>query len=247
MCVQLREPFPTSFRVAIIADLDKRSKRKDAGGKDVWHSRYVTATLTRTGSAYALQWDAEAEVETAHNEAGRGCELSELVLFEGKLFTFDDRTGIMFEVVHPASSAATGLQAPGIVPRNIFMEGDGNTDKGFKIEWATVKDGDLYVGSFGKEFTDNAGNIAHSNNLWVKRVKPDGTVHHLDWKPHYDTMRAKLGYPHPEYVLTGATPARAARACVPVCVRPVRPHAPRACPARMDACPSPSRVQLPAA
>jgi hypothetical protein len=27
------------------------------------------------------------------------------------------------------------------VPRDIVMEGDGNTDKGAKLEWSTVKDG----------------------------------------------------------------------------------------------------------
>jgi hypothetical protein len=28
------------------------------------------------------------------------------------------------------------------------------TDKGMKHEWATVKDGKMYLGSFGKEFTN---------------------------------------------------------------------------------------------
>lgn len=30
------------------------------------------------------------------------------------------------------------------------MDGNGRTSKGFKIEWMTVKDGILYVGSMGK-------------------------------------------------------------------------------------------------
>jgi hypothetical protein len=36
-----------------------------------------------------------------------------------------------------------------------------------KVEWATVKDGLLYVGSFGKEFTNNEGGVIHANNLCV--------------------------------------------------------------------------------
>lgn len=52
--------------------------------------------------------------------------------------------------------------------------GDGNTDKGFKSEWATVKDGKLVVGSFGKEFTDSKGHIVNTNNNWVKVISNSG-------------------------------------------------------------------------
>lgn len=33
----------------------------------------------------------------------------------------------------------------------------GRTDKGMKLEWATVKDDVLYLGSFGKEYTAPGG------------------------------------------------------------------------------------------
>lgn len=36
--------FPERFRIAVIADLDKKSKVKDANGKDVWHSVYQTVS-----------------------------------------------------------------------------------------------------------------------------------------------------------------------------------------------------------
>jgi soluble calcium-activated nucleotidase 1 len=162
-----------------------------------------------------MTWDAPAEVSTAHNEAGRGCELSELVLYRGHMLTFDDRTGIMFEVANFASSgpAPEGSVAsrpgvrggagkpPRLVPRQILMEGDGETDKGMKVEWATVRDETLWVGSFGKEYTDSAGNIAHSNNLWVKAISPAGDAASVNWKPNYDAMRRALGYEHPSYLL----------------------------------------------
>lgn len=142
----VRRAFPSTFRLAVIADLDKRSKTGD-GSKALYHSIFMTGTLTRsTGSSsggeerYSVEWDAPAAVTTAHNEAGRGAELSELVLFQRRLLTFDDRTGIMFEVVNFRDSGATGKdRAPALVPRQIMMEGDGVTDKGMKIEWATVK------------------------------------------------------------------------------------------------------------
>ena len=244
--------FPERFRIAVIADLDQKSKVKNAAGKDVWHSVYQTVrrmaarqflfrtlpharnafcrarrptacpppslsfqgTLLRAGQTYSVSWDAPVDLFTGHNEAGRGCELSELVLHHGHLLTFDDRTGIMFEVANFASSDAAGApgggkagvrgaaaRPPRLVPRQILMEGDGETDKGMKVEWATVRDDTLWVGSFGKEYTDSAGNILHANNLWVKTVSPAGEATSVNWEHAYGAMRHALGYDHPSYLL----------------------------------------------
>jgi len=199
------DKFPESFRIAVIADLDQKSKKEN--GKQ-WFSYYMTASVKRheldaTSSSYEIAWDDPAEVTTSHNEAGRGCELSELVEFNDQLFTFDDRTGIMFEIKNTETSTrSAGTAAPMLVPRHIFMEGSGSVnDKGLKIEWATVKDGLLYVGSFGKEFTNSKGEIVHKNNLWVKTYSKDGVVHHLDWSENYEKMRNTLGYNYPGYLL----------------------------------------------
>jgi soluble calcium-activated nucleotidase 1 len=59
----------------------------------------------------------------------------------------------------------------------------------------------LYVGSFGKEFTNSKGEIVHKNNLWVKTYSKDGVVHHLDWSENYEKMRNTLGYNYPGYLL----------------------------------------------
>jgi hypothetical protein len=112
-----------------------------------------------------------------------------------------DRTGIMFEVMNPDNSAAVGANAPYVVPRHIFMEGSGDTDKGLKVEWATVRDDKLYVGSFGKEYTDSKGDVMHSNNLWVVVYDKDGTFEQINWTEYYTRMRDELGYPHPGYLL----------------------------------------------
>lgn len=138
-----------------------------------------------------------------HNEAGRGAELSELVLFKNKLYTFDDRTGIMFELQNYHSSNPTSLKgkAPTLVPRGLFMEGDGSTDKGMKVEWATVKDGLMWVGSFGKEYTANDGSVLNINNLWVKVMSERGVIQHVNWEDHYNALRRVLGYDFPAYIL----------------------------------------------
>ena len=157
-------------------------------------------TLRRKGETYDISWDAPAEVATAHNEAGRGCELSELVKFHDGLYTFDDRSGIMFQLMNFARSDSA--EPPYLVPRHIFMEGPGDiNDKGLKIEWATQKDGTLFVGSFGKEYTNNKGEVLHSNNLWAVAYKADGTATHVNWKGNYDAMRSTLGYAHPGYMI----------------------------------------------
>lgn len=65
-------------------------------------------------------------------------------------------------------------------------EGDGNTDKGMKLEWATVKDGRLVMGSIGKEYTDRSGAITGYNNNWVDFIDPHGEVTREDWTQKYE-------------------------------------------------------------
>lgn len=44
----------------------------------------------------------------------RGMELSELVVFNGKLLTFDDRTGMVFEIINDKA-----------IPWLLLLDGDG--------------------------------------------------------------------------------------------------------------------------
>lgn len=48
--------------------------------------------------------------------------------------------------------------------------------KGFKSEWATVKDEILYVGSMGKEWTTPSGDFENNNPQYVKAVTMKGEV-----------------------------------------------------------------------
>lgn len=74
------------------------------------------------------------------------------------------------------------------MPRNRYIvpEGDGTVDKGMKLEWATVKDGKLVVGSIGKEFTDKTGAITGYNNNWVDFIDEHGGVTFEDWTENYE-------------------------------------------------------------
>lgn len=200
-------PKPDSFGLVIVADLDKKSK--DESSKKPQFMSYImhatlkvspgSASAQQKRDAYSVSFGEESKFTTSMNEAGRGFELSELAWFGGKLLAFDDRTGIVFRLKnfeHP--SATKPLQA---IPEHIVMEGDGVAGKGQKHEWATVKDGELYMGSVGKEFTDNSGNVISDGNLWVAVMDRAGDVRHEDWTAHFAAVRKALACDWPGYVV----------------------------------------------
>ena len=83
-----------------------------------------------------------SEITSQYAYGDRGMELSELVVFNGRLYSCDDRTGIVYEIQVDKRLA---------IPWVILADGDGtDSGKGFKCEWMTVKDAKLYVGGLGK-------------------------------------------------------------------------------------------------
>lgn len=188
----------TTFKFAAVTDLDELSRIKEAK-KPEWQSFMLTGTITRssTNNHYTMNMDTTMRtLRTKHNEAGRGAEFSELTVFDDRLLTFDDRTGDVFEILNTPDGTDSF-----VAPRFVITEGSGDTDKGMKWEWATVKDGILYMGSMGKEYTRPDGSIANTNNLWIATLSPDGMLSRFDWSPVYDTVRAALGATSPGYVI----------------------------------------------
>lgn len=82
----------TQFRISLVADQDENSKVDDK----TWRSWLKTGTLTlHKDRKVSVKWDVEQTELISHiSEKGRGVELSELVAFNGKLYTVDDRSGI---------------------------------------------------------------------------------------------------------------------------------------------------------
>eukprot|EP01087_Luapelamoeba_hula_P007442 TRINITY_DN1824_c0_g1_i1.p1 TRINITY_DN1824_c0_g1~~TRINITY_DN1824_c0_g1_i1.p1 ORF type:complete len:423 (+),score=82.09 TRINITY_DN1824_c0_g1_i1:169-1437(+) len=177
------------FRIAIIADMDTASKSTE--GKK-WRSVMKKGILHRDPATrkYTVTWKDEYDVFSALNEAGRGMELSDLTYFNGNLLTFDDRTGLVFKVIEKD-----------LIPWRILMDGNGKNTKGMKCEWATVKDGVLYVGSTGKEWTTGQGVFVNNNPLWVKTIDKFGNVGHEDWLDVYTKLRAATNTKMPGYLL----------------------------------------------
>ncbi|XP_063981097.1 soluble calcium-activated nucleotidase 1 isoform X2 [Diachasmimorpha longicaudata] len=179
-----------TFKISIISDLDTDSKVPDKG---IWVSYLKRGTLTwnvkdRKVSVY---FD-DNPITLSSNIAmkGRTMELSELVTFDGRILSFDDRTGLVFY-----------FEGDKIYPWVILMDGDGKSTKGFKSEWATVKDNLLYVGSMGKEWTTPAGEFTNNNPMWVKVISPKGDVRSLDWVDNYKKLRRAIHIEFPGYML----------------------------------------------
>ncbi|KTF86300.1 hypothetical protein cypCar_00046272 [Cyprinus carpio] len=166
------------YRIGIIADLDTNSRsHKD----NTWFSFLKRGHLlvSDSGDSVSVEWDPESVVLESHlSEKGRGMELSELVAFNGHLYSVDDRTGVVYRI--------EGNRA---VPWVILPDGDGSVSKGFKAEWLAVKDERLYVGGLGKEWTTITGEFVNNNPEWVKLVGFHGDVEHENWVPRYNALK----------------------------------------------------------
>jgi len=113
-------------------------------------------------------------------------ELSELVRFEDRLLAMCDYTGLVFKIdtVNPKPG-----NQPKVFQRWAIADGNGEKVKPCKIEWATVKDNVLYVGSIGKEWTDNHGNLQHRDSEWVKTIDSRGRVRNHNWGSIYAALK----------------------------------------------------------
>ncbi|XP_053552262.1 soluble calcium-activated nucleotidase 1 [Bombina bombina] len=185
-----KTPTGLRYRIAIIADLDTDSRStKD----NTWFSYLKKGylTLSDSGDHVSVEWDQEDIVlETHLAEKGRGMELSELVVYNGKLYSVDDRTGVVYR-----------LEGNRAVPWVILTDGDGTVDKGFKAEWLAVKDELLYVGGLGKEWTTTSGVVLNNNPEWVKVIGPRGDVQHQKWVSNYNSLRSAAGIKPPGYLI----------------------------------------------
>lgn len=179
-----------SYRIAIIADLDTNSKAPDG----TWFSHYRKGwlTLNKERNKVSVQWDkTEVILSSDLSHKGRGMELSELVVFNGKLYTCDDRTGVVYEITTDNK----------VIPFMLLSDGDGKQTKGFKCEWMTVKDQHLWVGGLGKEWTTTKGVVQNLYPQWVKSIGPNGGVEHHNWVEPYNMLRKKGGFESPGYLI----------------------------------------------
>lgn len=144
---------------------------------------------------YAISWERKSiELTSSLSFNGRGMELSELVVFNGSLLSCDDRTGIIYEIL---------LSSNDVVPRYIISDGDGSISikSAFKCEWMTVKDEKLYIGGFGKEWTNSSGSVINFNPQFVKVIDLHGSVSHVNWRSQFLSLLSGVGIHFPGYII----------------------------------------------
>ena len=111
------------YRIGIISDLDEKSAVE--GKSNLWASAFKRGYLTYDSlrTKVKLEWDEGDEIQLQSSLAtgGRGMELSELVIFNGKLYSVDDRTGVVYQIENNK-----------VVPWAILSDGNGGETKGFK-------------------------------------------------------------------------------------------------------------------
>lgn len=178
------------FRIGVIADLDENSKSSSKANTWTSHFKRGYLTLHHNGQV-SVEWDKDLVVlSSTLSQKGRGMELSELIVFNGKLYAVDDRTGVVFQI-----------QDKHTVAWVILPDGDGTEAKGFKAEWMAVKGKTLYVGGLGKEWTTTEGVFQNHNPQWVKSIGANGDVVHHNWVSRYKALRGALGIQYPGYVI----------------------------------------------
>lgn len=183
-----------TYKLLAIADLDTNSKLNANGHK--YSSFLLNGELKISNDLKEVNINFESEpveINQQYAYGDRGMELSELVVFNGHLYSCDDRTGIIYEILIDEKLA---------IPWVILADGNGkNSGKGFKCEWMTVKNRNLYVGGLGKEWTTPQGVLVNHNPQWIKVIGHLGDVTHIDWTNNYNKIRSVLGYSYPGYMI----------------------------------------------
>lgn len=185
-----QELIEDTYPFEIIADYDEQAKSEDKNNtyvSSIWIGSVKVINENLLDITFAEQ---SFDIMTRYAHNGRGGELSELIFFNGKMYTFEDKTGIIFDVSNNQ-----------LIPWVILGDGFGNETNGFKCEWATVKDDHIYVGSNGLENYGDSGEVENHNNFFVKKVAKTGEVFHENWISIYEKIRSTLGMSFPGFII----------------------------------------------
>lgn len=180
------------YDFAVVTDLDRDSRDSESF---TWKSYLQKGQLRRnpfTGN-FSVEWRDQLALVSKTATENRSMELSELVRFNHLLLGLCDYTGLVYKI-------KVDEQGPHVFQRYAIADGNGNTPKPFKSEWATVKDGRLWVGSTGKEWTQSDGTVLHHNPEWVKTIDRSGRISNYDWRNIYTALRTATNTTFPGYL-----------------------------------------------
>ncbi|CAB3399213.1 unnamed protein product [Caenorhabditis bovis] len=177
------------YDIVLVTDLDHDSKDGKKWKSIVTRGR-ITLSPDHTHGSVQFSRNSEYFVNTQIAAGGRAMELSDLAVFDGKLLSIDDRTGMIYQ-----------LDGQKAIPWVFVNDGDGKVEKGLKGEWMTVKGSELIVGGLGKEWTTTEGEYVNDHPMWIKRISPSGAVRHENWKDVFIKIRRAAGIEYPGYMI----------------------------------------------
>jgi hypothetical protein len=174
----------------IVADLDRDSRDPQ---RFLWRSYLKKGLLVRNSATrkFSVEWSETLELASKTATENRSMELSELVRFGRMLLAPCDITGLIWKIV-PESGQ--------VFQRFAVADGSGDFSKPAKMEWATVKDDVLWVGSPGLEWITPEGRLLHRNAEWVKTIDSSGMITNYNWGPVYQALRTAAKATFPGYL-----------------------------------------------
>ena len=120
----LTDPLVTTeglqYRIAIVTDLDTDSKSEKKSNTWISYLTYGNLSISEDHKKVSVNFENNPVTLTSGmSQGGRGMELSELVTFNGKLYTVDDRTGFVYEIWKDS-----------VIPWVVLTDGNGREVKG---------------------------------------------------------------------------------------------------------------------
>ncbi|KJH48458.1 Apyrase [Dictyocaulus viviparus] len=181
------------YRLLVVTDMDKFAKTATD-----WTWRAVTREgrlqLVKdheTLRNVTITWKrgSDRNLTTQLNMKGRAMELSDLLEFDGRLLSPDDKTGMIYEIRNGKA-----------IPWLFLNSGPGNTTRGMKAEWTTIKGDYLYVGGHGTEYRNENGAILSEEAMWIKIINKHGEIKSVNWKDVYKRVRNAVNITEPGYL-----------------------------------------------
>uniref|UniRef100_A0A0N5B3C2 Apyrase n=1 Tax=Strongyloides papillosus TaxID=174720 RepID=A0A0N5B3C2_STREA len=180
----------------IISDQDRDAKIHDKNHKTVYASTVEMGVLTVNkdfSSANVRLSIKTQDLITKLNYDSRGAEFSDLKWFNGHLITVDDKTGVIYKI-----------EGKKLVVQGIMNDGL-DSDKLYKGEWLTVKDKKMYVGGYGKEFTNGNGTqVTNVDPFFIKVFDRNMGYETLNWTNNFINVRKSIGITFPAYIVNEA-------------------------------------------
>eukprot|EP00501_MAST-03F_sp_TOSAG23-6_P002149 GSMAST32.ASY1.ANO1.2248.1 assembled CDS len=181
---------------ALVADLDEQSKHPN---RYQWNSILKQGKLVRKSNGFfQVKWLNSTNIYSNISRKNRSMELSSLANFHGSLFSVCDYTGILYRIHEKVVAYPDRVLRDGAEPESISDAKTHLSTKGMKAEWASVKDGELIIGSIGKEWVTALGDVLHRNAVWVKILSKDGKLRAENWNYFYESLRKATNTTYPD-------------------------------------------------